>query len=154
MSSRAFPHSLVLIFAMIVLAQVATLVLPAGEFQREGKIVIPGTYERVVEDSLVGEADWRDSGLGQVAWVLPASLLAVPKGLKEGGEVIFFVFLIGGVIAIIRRTGAMDAVIGAAIRRLGHRPLWLIAGDDGTLRRRLFDDRHGGGVHAVHPRSS
>ena len=44
MTKSRFPDSLVLILAMVVLAQAATLVLPAGEFARDGRAVLPGTY--------------------------------------------------------------------------------------------------------------
>ena len=55
MKKSRFPDSLVLIFAMILLAQIATLVLPAGRYERvpvEGtskEAVVPGTYERIAE---------------------------------------------------------------------------------------------------------
>ena len=42
-----FPDSLVLIFGLILLAQVATYVLPAGEFEREGRQVVRGSYHAV-----------------------------------------------------------------------------------------------------------
>ena len=41
---RRFPDSLVLLFGLVVLAQLATYVLPAGEFERDGRRVISGTY--------------------------------------------------------------------------------------------------------------
>ena len=47
MKKSRFPDSLVLIFAMIIVAQIATYLLPAGEFQRDGRKVIPGTYTEV-----------------------------------------------------------------------------------------------------------
>ncbi len=111
MRRSRFPDALVLIFAMIVLAQVATWLLPAGEFAREGRKVIPGTYHAVQAAPL--------------PWY--AFLTLVPKGLEAGSEIIFFVFLVGGVIGIIRATGAVDAVLGAAIRRSSGTPVLLVA---------------------------
>ena len=53
-----------------------------------------------------------------------AFLLKIPTGLEKGADIIFFVFLVGGVIAVFRRTGAIDALIAAAIRQFGgSRPL-------------------------------
>ncbi len=37
-----FPDSLVLIFGLILLAQLGTYVLPAGEFERQGRQVVRG----------------------------------------------------------------------------------------------------------------
>lgn len=113
-----FPHSLVLIFAMIVLAQIATYLLPAGEFQRAADpdsgrmMVVPGTYAPAPAQVL--------------AW--HSFLTLIPKGLEKGADIIFFVFIVGGVIGVVRATGAIDALIGAAIRHLGNRPLVLVAG--------------------------
>ena len=109
---RRFPDSLVLILALILLAQVAGWVLPAGEFERDGRRVVPGTYHAVE------------------AQPLPplAFLTSIPAGLGAAQEIIFFVFLVGGVIGVVRATGAIDAAIGAAIVRLGARPSWLIGG--------------------------
>ena len=42
-----FPDSLVLIFGLILLAQLATYILPAGEFERQGRQVVRGTYHAV-----------------------------------------------------------------------------------------------------------
>ena len=42
-----FPESLVLIFAMILVAQLLGYMIPPGEFEREGRRVIPGTFHPV-----------------------------------------------------------------------------------------------------------
>ena len=107
-----FPDSLVLLFALIVLAQLATYVLPAGEFDRDGRQVIPGTFQRVEADRLPPQT----------------FLTAIPEGLAAAQDIIFFVFVVGGVIAVVRATGAIDALIGAALRHLGHRPAILMFG--------------------------
>lgn len=120
MERRRFrvPNTLVLLFAMIVAALLLTYVLPAGRFERveneRGREqVVPGSYAHTPE-------------------VAPPSPLvvftAVPRGLEAAAEIIFFVFLIGGAFAVLRGTGAIDAMLGAALRRLGHRPLLLVLG--------------------------
>ena len=114
---RRFPDSLVLIFALILLAQVAGWVLPAGEFERDGRRVVPGTYQVVDAEPLPPLA----------------FLTAIPAGLGAAQEIIFFVFLVGGVIGVVRATGAIDAAIGAAITRLGSRPVWLVGGAVGLF---------------------
>ena len=122
---RKFPDSLVLLFVLIVLAQVATYVLPAGEFERDGRQVIPGTYRTVQADRLP----------------LQTFLTAIPAGLAAAQDIIFFVFVVGGVIAVVRATGAIDALIGAAIRHLSHRPALLMFGTVVLLR---WDRRRSG----------
>ena len=110
--TRRVPDSLVLLFFLIILAQLVTYVLPAGEFDREGRRVISGTYHLVEADPLP-----------------PFTFLtSVPRGLAAAQDIIFFVLIVGGVIAVLRATGAVDAAIGAAIRRLGSKPDLLVGG--------------------------
>ena len=109
---RRVPDALVLVFALVVLAQLASYVLPAGEFERDGRRVVPGTWRAVDAEPLPPLA----------------FLTAVPAGLAAAHEVVFFVFLAGGTIGVVRATGAIDALIGAAIGRLASRPGWLVAG--------------------------
>jgi uncharacterized ion transporter superfamily protein YfcC len=111
------PHTLVLLFGMIVLALAATYVLPAGSFERVKneagrELVVAGTYHRVEAETL---SPWD-------------ALTAVPRGFAAAGEIIFFVFIIGGAVAVFRATGAADAGIAALLRRLGHVPGLLLLG--------------------------
>ena len=112
MKKRCFPDSLVLIFTLILIAQLLTYLLPAGEFERDGTQVIRGTYRQVEAEPLPPHA----------------FLTSIPKGLEEAADIIFFVFIVGGVIGIVRATGAIDALVGAAIKHLGGRPIYLVAG--------------------------
>ena len=109
---RRVPDALVLIFALIVAAQLASYVLPAGEFERDERRVVPGTWRAVDAEPL--------SPL--------AFLTSIPAGLAAAQDIIFFVFIAGGIIAVVRATGAVDALIGAAIGRLAAKPGWLVTG--------------------------
>ncbi len=106
------PHPLILIFMMIVIAQGLTYLLPAGKYERDGRKVVVGTFQSVEAEAL----PWH------------ASLTSIPKGMEAAADVIFFVFLVGGVIRVLRATGAIDALIGKAIRTMGGNPFLLIAG--------------------------
>ena len=129
MNERAqrFPDALVLIFAMIVIAQIAALFLPKGQYQREGRQVVPGSYERIVEDESA-EPSGALGGARKVGREMTKCLTLIPKGLGDAQDIIFFVFIVGGVIAVVRATGAIDAAIAMALGSLGSRPLYLIAG--------------------------
>jgi uncharacterized ion transporter superfamily protein YfcC len=78
-------------------------------------MVVSGTYERLSDDDEVTIAPWH-------------FLLAIPKGMEEAQEIIFLTFLVGGVIAILRKSGAIDAALHGAVARLGKSPWILIAG--------------------------
>jgi uncharacterized ion transporter superfamily protein YfcC len=57
-----------------------------------------------------------------------AFLMALPEGLAEAQDIIFLVFLVGGVIALLRKSGAIDAALHGAVQKLGKAPWVLIAG--------------------------
>ncbi len=113
--------SLVLIFSIVVIAQLLTYVVPQGRFAREPvpdsskTMVVAGSYERLPEAEQATLWPWH-------------CLLAIPKGLEQAMDIVFLVFLVGGVIKILRATGAIDAALHAAVHRLGAKPWILIAG--------------------------
>jgi uncharacterized ion transporter superfamily protein YfcC len=117
MSTRfKVPHTLVLLFGMIILAWVLTLVLPAGQYEtaineHDREVVVPGTYA-VLPDATAPPA-----------WSI---FTVIPRGLAAAQGIIFFVFLVGGALAVIRRTGALDAALASVLRRFGGRPAALI----------------------------
>ncbi len=207
-----FPHPLVLIFAMVVVGQLLTYVLPKGEFATEPRPDQGAAYaeaegaaplrERLAEararrgvtteqlgalfvvsaDTVEGweagppRADeaWRpgtriEANVGRLLdrWVetgqaptaaeiadwkravesrqrvvpgtytriddaspLPwhAALTSIAKGFAAAQDIIFFVFVVGGVIGVLRATGAIDALIGRAIELFSGRPVVLVAG--------------------------
>lgn len=111
------PHTLVLLFAIMILALIATWLLPQGEFARETNeagqtVVVPGTYSPV------------DDRINLSPWSL---LTAVPRALGSAQMIIFFLFIVGGTIAVLRATGMIDAILGAILRRIGHSPILLIS---------------------------
>jgi uncharacterized ion transporter superfamily protein YfcC len=105
------PHTLVLLVALMGVAMVLTWILPSGAFQMEttetgARVVVPGTFE-VVDD---------------VPFITPWDLItAIPRAMGAASDVIFFVFLIGGVLGVLRATGAIDAGIGSMLESYRHR---------------------------------
>ncbi|MBZ6406254.1 MAG: AbgT family transporter, partial [Staphylococcus saprophyticus] len=43
----------------------------------------------------------------------------VPEGLISGGEIVFYVFLVGGAFGIVHKTGAFENGVNKAMRVLG-----------------------------------
>ncbi len=117
--ARAFrvPHTLVLLFGMVVVALVLTYILPAGTFERvdhDGhEVVVPGSYTPVDDAPRLSPL---------------AIFTAIPRGFAAAEGIIFFVFIIGGAFGVFRATGAADALIGFLLRRMGHMPGVLVGG--------------------------
>jgi uncharacterized ion transporter superfamily protein YfcC len=111
------PHTLVLLFAIMVLAWIATWLLPQGSFQtvlnEQGRpMVLPGTYSESAER--VRLAPWD-------------LFTAVPRAMADAQAIIFFLLIVGGAIAVLRATGTIDAGLGWILRRVGHSPALLIS---------------------------
>lgn len=110
------PHTLVLLFGLMIFSLILTWVVPSGFFEtsinEQGQEVVePGTFTQVNEKS----------------YLSPLSLLTViPRALADAQGIIFFVLIIGGAIKVIRDTGAIDALLGEIIRKFGRQPAWLI----------------------------
>lgn len=105
------PHPFVLLLGGVVVAAVLTWVLPAGEYQRvadpaNGRaVVVPGTFAAVAS-APVG---------------VMATLVAVPRGIVSGADVIVTILFVGGAFAFLDATGALARLLGALIGK-GRRP--------------------------------
>jgi len=109
------PHTLTLLFFLMVAALVATWIIPQGQFDtrivNDREVVIPGTFQTVEDGNFLS----------------PITLFtAIPRAFGEAQDIIFFLFIIGGVLAVIRKTGAIDALLGRLLENLGGRPGTLI----------------------------
>lgn len=111
------PHPFLLLVYGLAVATALTWIVPAGEYERAidsvtgaGRVV-PGSYQ-VVERSPVG---------------LMAALVAVPRGIIEGADVIAVILLVGGAFALLEQTGALRRLVGMLIYRAYH-PAAVIAG--------------------------
>lgn len=110
------PHTLTLLFGMMVLAMIATWIVPQGFFETQTlangrSAVVPGTFAIVEERQYLSP------------WQL---LTAIPRAFASAQDVIFFVMILGGVLSIARATGTVDALIGRLLTRFGEKPHMLI----------------------------
>ncbi len=124
------PHVFVLLTGVILFCSILTYIIPSGEYQREEKtvknitrnVVVPGSY-RTVEKHF----SLRGAILGEDVpeKVTPVSLIqffsAVPRGMEKSADIIFFIFIIGGVLGILQRTGTVAAAIHKLLDKLGDR---------------------------------
>lgn len=109
------PHIYVILLTMIILVALCTLIIPAGEYDRiagpEGREVIkPDSYRQV---------DSTPINLLQV-------MMAIPKGLLDAGEVVFFTLIIGGMFMVLRKTGIIQLGVNHLTHRFARRSIWVI----------------------------
>lgn len=101
------PHVYTLLFAILIIAALATWVVTPGAYERVegpgGRMIVDPDSFHVVERSPVGFF-----GLFQ----------AVHKGMVQSADIIFFIFIVGAAFSVINATGAIEAGIEAAARQL------------------------------------
>lgn len=99
---RTFPHTYVIIFALIVLSGILTWVVPGGEFARESKqvngierqVVVPGSFQHVENRPQT--------------WQIFSSIF---QGFKRTHEIIFYILMIGGSFWMLNESKALDVAI-------------------------------------------
>lgn len=102
-SGFKMPHTLVLIYTLVIAVYILSLLIPSGEYERveksfEGQIkliTVPETY-RTIDKKLLGPE-----------WLLIAPI----RGFQDGALIIFLIFIFGGAFAILGETGAIESGI-------------------------------------------
>lgn len=96
-----FPHILVLITCIILLASLLTYVVPAGIFEKDEVTgaLNPDSFH-FIENTPVSPID---------------ALLSVQKGIVSSGTVISLLLILGGATAVLLSVGAIESLIELAI---------------------------------------
>ena len=124
------PHVFVLLTGAILLCSALTYVLPSGEYERqtivvgghERTVVTAGTYEPIpkritLRGVVIGDPE---DGFASPVSII-GFLSAIPRGMERSAGIIFFIFIIGGVLGILQRAGVIAAFLHSMLDRLGHR---------------------------------
>ena len=124
------PSAYTILFALIVLAAIATWFVPAGTYDlNEAGEPIPGTYhevesnpQRVIVDSLTAPLNGLygiENNKGNINYY--------NKGTLFGAiDVALFIIVIGGFLGVTMKTGAIQAGIARLVRRLRGKERWMI----------------------------
>ncbi|MEM7368261.1 MAG: YfcC family protein [Bacteroidota bacterium] len=108
------PHSVVILFVIIVLMTLLSYVLPAGSFERievQGRMrVVPNSYQ-VIEQTPVGLLDM---------------FRAFPLGFKTASEIIFIVLASGIMFGILEESRTVENTVGTLVKNLGLKRKYLI----------------------------
>lgn len=114
--SLTMPHTYIILAGIILFCSVLTYVIPAGEFDRvidavTGKsIIVADSYHRVAQNP-VGFFDL---------------FIDIHKGLVEAADIIFFIYFAYAFVFTLIKTGALDAAIGALLRKIGDKVEYII----------------------------
>lgn len=118
-----FPTAFTILFCLIAVVAALTWIIPAGEYAREmsetlgREVPVPGTFHNVPQNP----QGWWDVLIAPIAGFYdPVSETA------RAIDVALFVLIIGGFLAVITKTGAIDAGIGGLMNALKGKEIWLI----------------------------
>ncbi len=123
------PHVFVLLSVVILFCSLLTYWLPSGAYQREKKqfgsltrtVVIPGTYRTLPKHYSVKAILLGERVEGKASPVSLIQLLsAIPRGMESAADIIFFIFVIGGVFGILQRSGTIIAILHKLLDRFKH----------------------------------
>jgi uncharacterized ion transporter superfamily protein YfcC len=108
-------HPTLVMVWVLLAAALLTHLIPAGQFKHAGKLVVPGSYH--VVDKVSGPAalfaPTPPSSKEKPAHAasLVSLVSVIPAGLIKTAPLIFMVMFVGGMFAVMRATGAIDAGI-------------------------------------------
>lgn len=121
------PHVFPLLLGVIAACALLTYVLPAGTYDRAEvrlesgstrQVVVPGTYRQLPKEvSATGILLAQPGGDAARPTSIVGLLTAVPRGMEASADIIFLIFIVGGVFGILQRTGTIAAVIHGLLAR-------------------------------------
>lgn len=123
MTKLKFPSAYTILMILTVLMAVLTWVIPAGQYQMEknetlGRMVPQvGTYQIV---------DANPQGMVEVLMAPIQGFYDPSSYAARAVDVALFVLVIGGFLAVVTKTGAIDAGISGTMKRLAGREKWMI----------------------------
>lgn len=103
------PNTFVIVYAIILVAAVATWFVPGGRYERETTVINNVEREILKKDSFTFEQN-----NPQVLAVFSAPM----KGFVRMADIIGFIFLVGGSFFLFQKTGAINAAINEIVTRM------------------------------------
>jgi uncharacterized ion transporter superfamily protein YfcC len=129
-SRFTLPSAYTILFALIVLAAIATWVIPAGVYNLNAAgEPVPGTYHevaakpsRILVDSLTAPINGLygiEDATGNINYYNSGTLFGAI-------DIALFILVIGGFLGVTMKTGAIQAGIGSLVERMKGKERWMI----------------------------
>jgi uncharacterized ion transporter superfamily protein YfcC len=124
------PSAYTILFALIVMAAIATWIIPAGTYDlNDAGEPVPGTYReveaepsRIVVDSLTAPINGLygiENAEGNINYYNEGTLFGAI-------DIALFIIVIGGFLGVTMKSGAIQAGIGSLVERMKGRERWMI----------------------------
>ncbi len=129
------PHVFVLLTGVILFASLATWIIPSGSYERhtiqvgslERNVIVPDSYSETPKNySLEGVLLTTDAEGAASPVSAQGFLSAIPRGMEAAADIIFFIFVVGGVFGILQKSGAIVSGVHSLLIRFRHSGTLLI----------------------------
>lgn len=109
------PHVYVVLFIMMIVGVILTYIIPSGSYQRAetptgAQLVVPGTFE-FTKDMNITFFEF---------------FSAIPNGLVQAGPIIFGGLMMGGLVAVLDKTGLLPIAMRKIVTPLKSKTILLI----------------------------
>ena len=124
------PSAYTILFMLIVIAAIATWVIPAGTYKlNDAGEPVPGSYHevtakhsKIVVDSLTAPINGLygiENSKGNISYYNTGTLFGAI-------DIALFILVIGGFLGVTMKSGAIQAGIGSLVQRMKGRERWMI----------------------------
>lgn len=113
-------HPAIVLGIVVVIATILTWLVPAGAYERDGKKVLPDSFELLPKDiTWLGAFVGREPADGMATPVgLTQMIAAIPAGIVEQADLIFMVMFIGAMFGVLQSSQVLerglDRLLGVA----------------------------------------
>lgn len=109
--TKKFPHTYVIVFFIILLAAIATWIIPAGEYNRH-IIEANGNKREVIQTDSYHQVSQQPQ-----TWQI---FSAFYKGFVRSPKIIVFILILGGAFWILNESKAIDAGVNSFLQKSQH----------------------------------
>lgn len=125
------PSAFAGLFIVIAFMAALTWIIPSGQYQTQpdpneaGKTVrVSGTYSQIPKvETITEDGETTTTDTRQGVW---DAIMSPIKGMLEKLDVIIFVMILGGFLGVVMKTGALDSMLGALLKKMKGKEIWLI----------------------------
>lgn len=113
---KSAPNPIVIIICIILVSALASYIVPAGVFDR---VVDPNSGRTVVDPSSFQYTEQNPTGFFDL-------FKSLTLGLQSAGDIIAFLFIIGGAFGVMEATGAIKSAMGTLVLKMRGKELLLV----------------------------
>lgn len=103
-------NPVLVMLTIVIIAFFMTYFVDSGQYERDGKKVVPGSYQVITKDvsfnQVLGTEKPVENEASPVS--LPQLFKAIPEGIIKQSPLIYMVLFIGGMFGILNKTGAIE----------------------------------------------